>query len=202
MRWRFVGEIAGSGSSSGIRVVVGRWTESPFGAFADVMLEQPDGHRVLLVADGPAADFVADNYRFDEVCITDVEEHVRAGRWRVRAGELRLDLVVGGRPLLGWSLRLVPRQVASAPWFAALVDPLAAQLLAGVRTRGRSRTGARQWYAARDLRRIVALSGSWRGADLGVLAPVVPPVRFGFASAPERPALTSVTTSLEPPGAR
>ena len=31
MRWRFDGEIAGCGSSSGVRVVVGRWTDSPFG---------------------------------------------------------------------------------------------------------------------------------------------------------------------------
>jgi hypothetical protein len=36
------------GSTSGIRVVVGSWAESPFGAFADVMLAGADGTRRLL----------------------------------------------------------------------------------------------------------------------------------------------------------
>ena len=47
-RHRFHGEIAGVGSSSGVRVVVGHWRESPLGTFADVMLAEPDGTRVLL----------------------------------------------------------------------------------------------------------------------------------------------------------
>src|SRR5690606_39583710 len=40
---RFRGRIAGWGTASGTRVVVGRWDASPFGAFADVMVERPDG---------------------------------------------------------------------------------------------------------------------------------------------------------------
>ena len=34
-RCRFRGEIVGIGSESGIRIVVGRWQESPLGSFAD-----------------------------------------------------------------------------------------------------------------------------------------------------------------------
>ena len=45
---RFHGAIAGVGSTSGVRIVVGRWDESPLGTFADVMLAEPDGTRVLL----------------------------------------------------------------------------------------------------------------------------------------------------------
>ena len=37
-RHRFTGAIAGVGSRSGVRVVVGTWRTSPLGAFADVML--------------------------------------------------------------------------------------------------------------------------------------------------------------------
>src|SRR5699024_6852506 len=44
---RFVGEIAGVGTTSGTRVVVGRWEDSPFGPFGDAMVETADGHRVL-----------------------------------------------------------------------------------------------------------------------------------------------------------
>ena len=47
-RDRFTGRIAGVGTTSGVRVVVGRWDQSPWGGFTDVMLAQPDGLRVLL----------------------------------------------------------------------------------------------------------------------------------------------------------
>ena len=75
-RARFHGQIAGVGSTSGVRVVIGRWDASPLGAFADVMLEQPDGHRVLLAPSTAVAEFVADTYVFDEVVVTDVEAAV------------------------------------------------------------------------------------------------------------------------------
>ena len=68
---RFHGRIAGWGTASGTRVVVGRWDASPFGAFADVMVERPDGERVLLAPSRDVADLVAATYRFDRV------EHVR-----------------------------------------------------------------------------------------------------------------------------
>ena len=37
-RERFEGQIAGLGSTSGVRVVVGHWARSPFGAFTDAMV--------------------------------------------------------------------------------------------------------------------------------------------------------------------
>ena len=66
-RQRFRGRIAGVGSTSGTRVVVGWWHESPFGAFADVMLETAAGHRVLLAPTPQVAELVATTYTFDEV---------------------------------------------------------------------------------------------------------------------------------------
>ena len=60
---RFRGAIAGVGSTSGVRVVVGRWDESPYGAFADVMVETVSGHRVLLAPTAEVADFVATDVR-------------------------------------------------------------------------------------------------------------------------------------------
>ena len=67
MRLVFTGHIAGAGSSSGLRIVVGSWHESPFGAFADVMLQTADDERVLLAPDDEVAEFVASTYRFDRV---------------------------------------------------------------------------------------------------------------------------------------
>src|SRR6201999_524302 len=57
-RVRFTGAIAGIGSTSGVRVVVGRWDDSPFGAFADVMVAEPDGTRVLLAPDAEVSEYV------------------------------------------------------------------------------------------------------------------------------------------------
>ena len=47
-RHRFVGAITGVGSSSGVRVVVGRWRESPLGPFADAMVETASGAQTLV----------------------------------------------------------------------------------------------------------------------------------------------------------
>jgi len=69
---RFRGRIAGWGTASGTRVVVGRWDASPFGAFADVMVERPDGERVLLAPSRDVAELVAATYRFDRVVLVPV----------------------------------------------------------------------------------------------------------------------------------
>ena len=65
-RQRFRGRIAGVGSTSGVRVVVGWWHESPFGPFADAMVERADGHRILLAPTEQVRDLVATTYVFDE----------------------------------------------------------------------------------------------------------------------------------------
>ena len=204
-RQRFHGQIAGVGSTSGTRVVVGRWTASPFGAFADVMLEQADGHRVLVAPTPQVAEFVADTYVFDEVVVSPVGAAVTLGRagspegsrWDVRAGNLAVRFTVGGRAPLGRLLRAVPGGVAESTTFATLVDPVARVALRGVRTRGQARSGRREWYAARDLHRVTSLTGRWRGTDLGALAPVDPPCRFGFSSTPRTPGVAAVVTTVE-----
>ena len=75
----FRGAIAGVGTTSGVRVVVGRWDLSPYGAFADAMVET----RGPVIAccwrrRGEVADFVAATYVFDEVRL----EPVTVDGWR------------------------------------------------------------------------------------------------------------------------
>lgn len=197
MRRRFEGDIAGLGSASGLRIVVGRWQVSDFGPFADVMLEQADGCRVLLAPSAPVAEFVSATYAFDEVVLTPVLVETSRTGWHVETDQLVLDVDLGHRTALGWVLRAVPGRVAIAPWFAVAVDPLARVALRGVRTTGRTSDGRRQWYGARDLHRITASRGSWHGADIGELVPVRPPVRFGFGSTPARPSVTRVVSTVE-----
>lgn len=199
-RHRFGGAIAGVGSTSGVRVVVGRWDDGPWGPFADVMVATAEGRRVLLAPDARVRDFVAATYAFDEVRLEPVEVTSTPSGWQVRTTSLVLDLRTGRRTALGRLLRLVPAPLARAPWFCALTDPVARLLVRGVRTRGSAGQGRREWYGATDLRAVVAIEGTWDGVPLGALAPVRPQPGFGFSSTPERPGVTTVTTTVEVPG--
>jgi hypothetical protein len=200
-RHRFEGAIAGVGSSSGVRVVVGHWWESPLGTFTDVMLAEPDGTRVLLAPEEEVADFVSTTYRFDRVEIGPVsvamEEASGHPSWHVVAPGLDITFRVGRRPALGWLLRLVPSRLATAPRWARLTDPVARVVLRGVRTRGTAGNERREYYGATDLRRITELAGSWQGSGLGRLAPVSPEPGFGFGSTPRRPSVTSIVTTID-----
>lgn len=199
---RFDGWIAGLGTSSGVRVVVGCWLSSPYGPVADVMVELADGHRLLLAPTAELADFVAATYRFDEVLVAAVvvEPTSGTGRVRVVADALDLTLEIGRPTWLGRLLRLVPAALARQLWWVSLLDRPARLLVPGVRTVGSAGGGRREWYAATDNRSVALVQGSWHGADLGALADVVPSVRFGFASTPARPSWTRVTTTVRVPG--
>lgn len=189
---RFRGAIAGVGTTSGVRVVVGRWGASPFGAFADAMVETAAGHRVLLAPTSEVADLVASTYSFDEVRI----EPITVNGWALRSPSLELDITVGGRTALGRLLRLVPQRLAESPAWCTVTDPVARVVLRGVRTRGSAGQGRREWYGATDAHAVTAARGTFEGADLGGLAPVEPPPRFGFSSTPRRPSVTRVVTTV------
>jgi hypothetical protein len=197
LRQRFRGSIAGIGSTSGTRVVVGRWLDTPLGPFADAMVETAAGHRVLLAPHHDAAEFIRSTYTFDEVRI---ERFAVTDPWQVRSPSLVLDLTVGRRTALGVALRSVPGAVARSPAWCTLTDPVARVALRGVRTRGTAGNHRREWYGATDMRRVVAMSGSFDGADLGRLAEVDPPCRFGFSSTPRAPSVTDVVTTVDVAG--
>ncbi|MGW7824731.1 hypothetical protein ACWGLF_43310 [Streptomyces puniciscabiei] len=198
-RWRFDGWIAGIGTASGARLILGHWPCSSFGPFSDVMLEGPDGHRLLLAPTRRTADFIAGTYSFDEAHIEPVRVHVTGDDWTVTAGPL-LDLrfTVGRRCPVGLLLRAVPGVLAARPFWTVVTDPLA-RLLLGVRTRGTAGAGRHEWYGARDLHLITAATANLEGRHLGALTAVEPPVRFGFGSTPRTPCLARVTTTLRTP---
>jgi hypothetical protein len=179
-----------------VRVVVGWWSESPWGEFADAMVERADGHRLLLAPTEEVADLVSTTYTFDEVRVEPFVTRGGSRSWVVRSPSLELDLAVGVRSWLGRLLRLVPEPLATSPVFATAVDPVARLVLDGVRTRGTARPGRREYYGATDVRAVTALSGRLDGIPLGDLAPVDPPCRFGFSSTPRRPSVTDVVTTI------
>jgi hypothetical protein len=57
---QFTGWIAGLGTDSGHRVVIGHWHSSPYGVVTDVMVEDPAGHRTLYAPTPQLAEFLAD----------------------------------------------------------------------------------------------------------------------------------------------
>ncbi|WP_037931685.1 hypothetical protein [Streptomyces sp. SPB78] len=198
-RLRFDGWIAGLGTASGTRLVLGHWPRSPFGPFSDVMVAFPDGRRVLLAPRADVAEFVAATYRFEEVRVVPVDV-VRDGRaWSVTAGPLRLRLRAGHRTPLGAVLRAVPLRLATHPAWARLTD-LPARLLPGVRTYGTAGNGRREWYAAHDMWGLAAAGARWDGADLGRPGPLAPPPHFGFEQTPRWPCLVRVVSTVELPG--
>lgn len=202
-RLRFTGHIAGVGTAEGTRVVLGCWVDTPFGPFADVMVERADGTRILLAPDARIAEFVGATYTFDEVSEVRVDvarTGTRAGsRWRIDAGPLRWEFSVGGRRPLGFLLKAAPPPLAISLTFARLTDRIAALLMPGVRTLGTAGGGRTEWYAARDLHAVESSRASWDGVDLGSLRDVDPPPRFGFGSTPRRPGVTALTSTVRLP---
>ena len=197
VRERYQGRIAGVGTTSGTRLVVGNWAHTPLGRFADVMVERPDGHRGLLAPSEAVRDVIEATYVFDEVRVEPVTVAEADGTWAVSSPSLSLRLGFGRRSGGGWLLHAVPSRLATSTRWATLVDPLAARVMDGVRTRGVAREGRQEWYGATDLRLVTSASGSFDGEPLGSLAEVDPPCRFGFSSTPRTPSVTSVVTTIE-----
>lgn len=198
-RSRFLGQIAGVGSTSGVRIVVGNWAASPLGSFGDAMVELPGGHRILLAPSGAVAHFIVATYSFDEIRVEPFDLVDDGSTWSIRSASLHLDFEVGRRTWLGALLRLVPRTLAHAPPWISLIDLIARLVLRGVRVAGETVNGRREWYGATDNRVVSSLVGTLDGRDLGALAPVEPSPRFGFSSTPPRPSVTRICTTVEVP---
>ena len=195
-RWIFDGHIAGIGTASGLRAVVGIWQDSPFGSFSDVMVQQPSGHRVLLAPRPEVAEFIAATYTFDEVRMVDVSAVLAARELTVDAGPLAIRAVTGARTFLGSALRAVPRRLAVHPRWLSAVNPLAALAAPGARTYGTAGSGRAEFYGVRDLHHVTSAVVSWEGADAGTLAPILPAVTFGFSSVPPGPTVARVRTTV------
>lgn len=193
----FTGHIAGLGTGAGVRMVVGSWLQSPFGRFADVMVEDAGGQRNLLAPNQEVAEFVSATYSFDSIEIGSVSvDHVPDG-FSITAPGLVLTCRLGGPAPFDRVLRLVPPRLATAPRWLRIIDPIASRLVPGVRTYGSAGNDRREYYGVRRSRRIIHVEGTFRGVDLGGLAPLHPPVRFGFSSAPSMPQMVSVTTTID-----
>lgn len=194
----FSGHIAGLGTTSGTRIVIGAWHDSPFGSFADAMVEDAAGHRTLIAPRAEVADFIASTYSFDDVRIEPVSI-TQGPEWSVHTRSLQVRFSPGRRHWVSAPLALVPAPLRRTPLWAKACNPVARLLLHGVQTYGSAGGGRREWYAATEVRKLSYARATWEGEELGELAPVTPPVHFGFASPPARPALTTLTSYVQEP---
>jgi len=195
-KYTFTGRIAGLGTTSGTRLVIGMWQTTPFGSFADVMLEEPNGHRVLLAPSDEVGDFISTTYSFDEVRVGPVSFRRTPSGVTLKGPELTLALGVGRISPLGRLLRIVPTAFATNTTWLRSIDPIARLLVPGVRTAGSANAGRREFYGVTRARTITDAAATWQDRDLGSLAPLWPPVRFGFSSAPSRSQIVDVTTTI------
>ncbi len=202
MRVRLQGHIVGCGFASGDRFVVGLWDDGPLGAMRDVMWARPDGTKVLLGSRPSVVAFVGGVYGFDEHHTVDIEARLTRGDLELSAGPLRLRATLA-HPLKAFALRPRPLR-RSAGWVHfedVIMRPLAGRFLLGggpgVRLYGRSPSGVREWYCIESYRRITHASATLHGTDLGPLAPLDPPARFGFSEFPRRPAVVGCAPLLE-----
>jgi hypothetical protein len=188
------GVIGAAGFASGHRVVVGHWTRSPVGPLADVMWASPSGLRTLYAPSPAGADFVTSVYDFDQVVVDPALVVTGDGRsLSVSIPSLSAHVALGAGP--GWHL---PPPVRPA-WVTRWVERPIARALMGVETYGVSPTGVEEWYQATAWRPVVTARATVAGTDLGGLALVDPPCRFGFSEPPRRPSLTEVRPLLRFP---
>jgi hypothetical protein len=198
----FDGTITGVAFADGHRVVTGRWTTLPFGAFADVMLAGPAGRRSLLAPRDDVAAFVAAHYAFDEVVVGPVEASLEDDWLVVLAPGVLVRAALGPPGAASRLLRSRPRRLRASETWSRFEDtvarPLVAPLLGGpgVRSRGTTRAGIRERYVAHDLRPVAAAHAVVDGSPCGALVPLTPS-GFGFSEFPARPAHVRVTAIFE-----
>ncbi|NJC20967.1 hypothetical protein BJ994_000043 [Arthrobacter pigmenti] len=191
---RFVGHIAGLGTTSGVRIVIGMWASSPFGAFTDVMVQSAEGTRTLLAPSSSIADYVSGAYSFDVVRVEPLSVSMGEDSLSLDAGPLSVEAELGATTGVGRLLGLIPTAVATHPRWLTAINPVAKVLMPGVRTVGATRDQRRQYYGVTGARLITSARVSWAGDDLGELSSVRPRVRFGFSSVPKKPQVVDVTT--------
>jgi len=178
----FVGRITSTGFSSGDRIVIGDWKESPLGGFTNIMWAKHDGTRVLLSPSKKHADYVSGLYSFEEVRITEIDVLRSKGEVSVKGGGLSVRISWGSA---------VPLPFWRPLWFVASVEAVLGRAIFGTKTYGRTRDDRRGWYSVRSISRVLEAEGDINGKKLGQKERFHTTACFGFSEPPPMP--TSVT---------
>jgi hypothetical protein len=161
------------------------------------MLQTADAERILLAPTEAVAEFVSTTYRFDRVELGELSADLDAEKLTVAGENFEARIGIGGPAPVDRLLRCVPRRLATAPRWLRAIDPVASRMVPGVHTYGSAGNGRVEYYGVRRSRRITAIEGHYRGAPFCGIAPLRPPVSFGFSSAPAAPQIVAVTTTID-----
>ncbi|RJU87869.1 MAG: hypothetical protein DWB89_00790 [Candidatus Poseidoniales archaeon] len=184
----FVGRITSTGFSTGDRIVIGDWRESPLGSFTNIMWAKPDGSRVLLSPSEMHAEYVSELYNFEDVRVTEIT---------VERGKRGISINGGGLDIkIGWGIAL-PIPFWRPLWFIASFEALFSRILFGTRTHGITKNGRREWYSVRSLSRILKAEASFEGEDLGMKRDFEIDACFGFSEPPSIPASVTLKSYIE-----
>ena len=184
----FVGRITSTGFSSGDRIVIGDWRESPIGSFTNIMWARPDGTRILLSPSDEHAKYVSELYNFESVEITDIMvERTRRGI-SIQAGGLSVDI--------SWGIAL-PIPIWRPLWFISSIEAFFARLIFGTKTDGRTKNNRREWYSIRSISKVLNAEASFHGQELGGSESFTTNACFGFSEPPSMPASVSLKSYIE-----
>lgn len=183
----FKGRITSSGFSTGDRIVVGAWNESPFGEFTDIMWAKPDGRRVLIAPNQEVADYVDAMYSFDKIEIQDIT---------IKHGENNLSVDCNSMKLeFEWN-RGFRIPFKRSLFFIATVELFFAKLFFGTRTHGVTKNHRKEWYAIDRVSKITNANATISGQNLGRMSSMDEPCKFGFSEAPKKPSSCEVRTHI------
>ena len=184
----FVGRITSTGFSTGDRIVIGDWRESPLGSFTNVMWAKPNGSRVLLSPSEKHAEYVSELYNFEDVEVTEITIERGKRDVSIEGGGLSIRIVWGVPfPIPFWR----------PLWFIASFEALFGRMLFGTRTHGITKNGRREWYSVRSLSRILKAEASFEGVDLGERKGFEIDACFGFSEPPSMPASVTLKSYIE-----
>tara|TARA_B100000886_G_scaffold226993_1_gene158232 strand:- start:466 stop:1038 length:573 start_codon:yes stop_codon:yes gene_type:complete len=184
----FAGRITSTGFSSGDRIVIGDWHDSPIGSFTNIMWAKPDGARVLLSPSEEHAKYVSELYNFESVEVTDIAVNRTRRGISIEGGGLSVDI--------SWGIAL-PIPIWRPLWFIATIEAFFARVLFGTKTHGRTKNNRREWYSIRSISRVLNAEASFDGHELGGSESFATNACFGFSEPPSMPASVSLKSYIE-----
>lgn len=184
----FSGRITSSGFSSGDRIVIGDWKDSPFGSFTNIMWAKSDGTRVLISPSKKLAGYVSSIYSFEEINIADIEVTREKRSISVKAGNLEVRMFWGVTfPLPFWRPK----------WFISTFEKLIAEKFFNTSTYGITNDGRKEWYSIRGISKVIDAEAKIDGISLGGSVNFEMNACFGFSEPPSWPSSVTLKSYID-----
>ena len=183
----FEGRITSSAFSSGERIVIGDWLNSPHGSFTNIMWARPDGKRILVSPSIECANYVSNIYSFEEVIIAPLNVKRNKNKIEIESEDLFVCLE------WGWSF---PIPFKRPRWFISSVEYFFANLIFGTKTYGRTNNNMKEWYMVRSISWVKKGFAKYKQEPFGDISKLSDSINFGFSDPPDKPSSVRVTSMI------